>query len=224
MNKCDLEKIIMKTIQENDGPFCSEADFQLALAMKLKENQDYNYDVKCEYTPDFDSGVHTDIVVFDCDNKKAIPIELKYKTKEDAVGNIILKNQGAHNNNCYDFWKDVSRIENYILKSITYKNHDCDAKNGFAVFLTNDKSYLRENKKADSYYYNFRICNRESVTGSLKWAKGHAPKGRPDIKLKGSYHISWVKNIDYKSKSLKYELLILEITDRKSKSCQNIKL
>ena len=91
MNKSDLEKIIKKTIEDNKGPFCSEADFQLALAMKLKSNN--KYDVKCEYTPNFDRGIHTDIVIFDCDNRKAIPIELKYKTKKDAVGNIIFKNK-----------------------------------------------------------------------------------------------------------------------------------
>lgn len=159
-------KIILKELHKNYEFFYSEADLQFKLAWKIKEYlNNSNIEIILEYpNDDKNKRSHTDI--FLVEGEKFLPIELKYKTKE--IKNIEslkyngiekslinnLKNQGAKNNGCYGYVKDISRIE---------KLSDNDCQNfikGYAIFITNDKSYIKEPRCSNGEkpeYINFSI-------------------------------------------------------------------
>lgn len=130
---------VLKELKKRRKYFSSEADFQLAVAMQIEKIYGDN-SVICKYVPDYESKVensgsriHIDILY--C--KENIPIELKYRTKKADLKemnyDIHLVDQGAHDEGSYGFWRDVSRIGEYIGKTRTSK--------GLVVFLTNDSWY-----------------------------------------------------------------------------------
>ena len=206
--------------------FCSEADFQLALAKELRNSYPSNT-VRCEYYPGKYCGekgndIRIDIVISD-DDCNIIPIELKYKTVEDKVSTdcgdfIVLKDQLAYNYACYDFWKDVERIED--LKTV-YKSN---MKNGFVVFLTNSTNYWQyDPSRKPSKYDDFRIYDKRKITSvtTLRWG-GSLPADKTKcspIALNGCYELDWRYHniagcVSYGSSAKnekKYNYLVLEI-------------
>ena len=191
----DMEKII-KTLQGKRQIFCSEADFQLEMAWVIKEMY-HDAEVRLEYVPTFNDKMHIDILVFI--SNKWIPIELKYKTKNSKKGALEdkktqevfnLKNQGAKDINCYLYLKDIMRIES--IKQEVKNNFE----EGYAVFLTNDKTYLESPQNNDCVYKEFSLQHGITKHGELKWAE-HAgdwtKKGgiEDSITLKGSYKMEW---------------------------------
>ena len=191
----DMEKIIEK-LQGKRQIFCSEADFQLEMAWVIKEMY-HDAEVRLEYVPTFDDKMHIDILVFI--NNEWIPIELKYKTKNSKKGALEdkktqevfnLKNQGAKNIGCYLYLKDIMRIES--IKQEVKNNFE----EGYAVFLTNDKTYLESPQNNDCVYKEFSLQHGITKHGELKWAE-HAgdwtKKGgiEDPIILKGIYKMEW---------------------------------
>ena len=191
----DMEKIIEK-LQGKRQIFCSEADFQLEMAWVIKERY-RDAKVRLEYVPAFDDKMHIDIIVFI--SNEWIPIELKYKTKNSKKGALEdkktqevfnLKNQGAKDIGCYLYLKDIMRIES--IKEQEKNNF----KEGYAVFLTNDKTYLESPQNNDCVYKEFSLQHGITKHGELKWAE-HAgdwtKKGgiEDPIILKGIYKMEW---------------------------------
>lgn len=198
----------------------NEFDFQMQLAIYLRMTQKYD-EIESEYFMptkntnilegyDWDSNMRIDIVVRRGD--EYVPIELKYVTKKVirdymrfgilVKGMEILKNQAAQDIRRYDFWKDVRRIE--LIKRIFPT-----VRNGLAVFLTNDSSYIRE-PKASSVCAPFSMSgNREIGGGLMDWqgspatAKDHKP-----FQLDGFYRLVWNKTrID----DIEFDFTILKI-------------
>ena len=107
----DIDKI-MYQLSRWRPIFHSEADFQFSLAWMIKE-QYPNCDIRLEFVPEFNSNLHLDILVIL--DGKWIPIELKYTTRKciktinDEV--YVLKEQGAKDQGCYNYLKDIMRIE-----------------------------------------------------------------------------------------------------------------
>ena len=194
---------IIEKLQGKRQIFCSEADFQLEMAWVIKEMYP-NAKVRLEYVPTFNDKMRIDIIVFI--NNEWIPIELKYKTKnskkEEMIDQITqevfnLKNQGAKDIGCYLYLKDIMRIESIkeqkieIIKGQEKNNF----KEGYAVFLTNDKIYLKSPQKNDCVYKEFSLENGITKHGELKWAE-HTGAGtkkgiEEPIKLKGIYKMEW---------------------------------
>ena len=145
--------------------------------------------------------MHIDILVFI--SNKWIPIELKYKTKNskkekmtDQITQEVfnLKKQGAKDINCYLYLKDIMRIESIkeqkieIIKGQEKNNF----KEGYAVFLTNDKTYLESPQNNDCVYKDFSLEDGAIKEGWLKWKKYPKKKGfEKPITLKGSYTMEW---------------------------------
>ena len=191
----DMEKIIEK-LQGKRQIFCSEADFQLEMAWVIKEMY-HDAEVRLEYVPTFNDKMHIDILVFI--SNEWIPIELKYKTKNSKKGALEdkktqevfnLKNQGAKDIGCYLYLKDIMRIES--IKQEVKNNFE----EGYAVFLTNDKTYLESPQNNDCVYKEFSLQHGITKHGELKWAE-HAgdwtKKGgiEDPIILKGIYKMEW---------------------------------
>lgn len=212
---------VLKELYKRREYFYSEADFKFNLAWTIKEYfvTNPNIEIKLEYTnnklQETNKYMYIDIAI--CEESKIIPIELKYKTtrcKED----VIIKNHGAKNLGCYKYLNDINRIETVKEK---YKG---DFVKGYAIMLTNDKSYLKKPRIQNGripYYANFSIHNGRDVNcivdenksnneivykpgKELKWGKGcgeeHSEKYKKGIKLKERY-----KKLQWKQYSDKLE-------------------
>lgn len=193
--------------------FCSEADFQFALARKIKELYP-SAKIRLEYTPAlFDTKRRIDIAVFI--NEQMIPIELKYKTK--AFSNTIdgeyiyLRNHSAEDTGRYDFLRDIQRMEE-IMDSRKYS-----IRTAYAVFLTNAPAYWQVpgKRKRIPNDWEFRIHEGIALHGKMNWQPkaGEGTKhGRNDaIEIRGSYHITWKDYVPVPECPFKYT--VVEIAD-----------
>ncbi len=197
-------------MKNNQELFFNERDFQMHLAMWLKDSANKYDDVDLEYyipreilnnTPndyEWSSELRLDIVV-----KKGteyVPVELKYKTKivnkktllrfdeniNASAGDTfkIIKSQGAQDLGMYDFWKDVRRLEHI-------RNRFKNVIGGLAVFLTNDTAYQHIPKESSNNYYlniseGIHSCDKHWNDSESTCAKGH-----PKFKVEHAYTIEW---------------------------------
>lgn len=186
----DIKEIIGELKSERKV-FTSEADLQLEIAQIIKnkyKNQDVT--VRLEYCPDFDSQMHIDILVIF--NKKWIPIELKYKTKKIKCKDednccYNLKEQSAQDCGCYDYIKDISRIEKIR------ENKKDIFKVGYTIFITNDELYKKGPRSNNVSYAQFSLKDgRENgISGTLNWNKNINGERTKPIELKSKYNIKW---------------------------------
>jgi hypothetical protein len=203
-----LKKDIKEFLDKIENFFHTEEELQLLLARHLMDIEYYDqifveyYVSRKEFDEDRfpwvnDSKISIDIVVQK--GNDYLPIEIKYKTKAQIfphkvfgkVVNVTLTKQGAQNEGCYSFWKDVKRIE--ILKETFNLNYD-----GFVLFITNDHSY-KNPPRLNSQYAPFSIHNgREVKKGDiLKWDNSKTAileerlKKFPAFSISNNYIISW---------------------------------
>ncbi|WP_297979022.1 hypothetical protein [uncultured Capnocytophaga sp.] len=170
----DIRSDIEEFLENTKEPFYNECEFQMYLALFLKEKGyniylEYSVPLDCEKVQGeinkrkkrgesipFSNREKMDIdIVIEKDNF-FYPIELKYKTRsiqidlkrfgEDLKDSKFLKDQGAIPIGRYDFWKDVARLE-FIKES--FKQKICK---GFCVFLTNEKKYKEEEIKTSEMF------------------------------------------------------------------------
>jgi hypothetical protein len=188
------------------GFFHSEEEVQILLAQHLLNTGLYDnvfveYYVNRQLIPNYpwnnDKKISVDIVIR-IDND-FIPIEIKYKTKRQVFPhhvfgsqtNVELAKQGAQNEGCYSFWKDIKRIE-------IFKETFNLINSGLVLFITNDLSYLNQ-PRADVQYGPFSIHQgRQVVQGSfLNWDATIKPirperaEKFPGLTMSNSYTINW---------------------------------
>ena len=141
-----------------------------------------------------------------------IAIELKYKTKLAVAklgdGDYQLKNHGAQDIGCYDFVKDIYRIE--AMRS----NGDIDE--GFAVMLTNDEAYRNNPGREGTNALAFRIHNGRDLHGNLSWSEqtglGTKRSREADLKLRGSYLLDWQQFSTIPELSQSFHFLVVHVT------------
>jgi len=198
----DLESVLKK-LAEKRPVFHSEADFQFALAWEIKSMYP-EATLRLEYPFSYElvSGNkkgYIDILVGyqEC----TYPIELKYKTVgakiTDGAGDFYrLANQAAQNLGCYDFLKDIARLECMA--------RDDNRVTGFTVWLTNDSTYWErpEQAREDAASAPFRVYNGLLKTGHMEWQGERKRTDRKaPIVLKGEYPISWHTYSDSQQKN-----------------------
>lgn len=191
---------VAQFLSTNSELLFNERDLQMHLALYLRDKGYYD-DVDLEYyVPKeiiqknsfypWDSEIRLDIVV--TKDGEYLPIELKYKTRKTTCEisrfgekldgcYVVMKNQSAQNLGMYDFWKDVYRVEQVAKRFVNVKN-------GLAVFMTNDSSYMRANNE-EANYYNFRM-NEGMHDTNRSWLKGDDDK-HPGFTLANCYSIHW---------------------------------
>ena len=197
---------ITEFLANHVGFFHSEEEVQILIAKYLLNTGVYDdifveYYVSRQLIPNYpwnnDKKISVDIVVR-IDND-FIPIEIKYKTQRQifphhvfgSQTNVELANQGAQNEGCYSFWKDIKRIE-IFQETFSLNNL------GIVLFITNDLTYLNQ-PRADVQYGPFSIHQgRQVVQGSfLNWdASRKAIKADralkfPGISISNNYTINW---------------------------------
>lgn len=184
----DIHKVISHLSQWRPI-FYSEADFQFSLAWLIKTMYQ-NCDIRLEFIPEFNPNLHLDILVIL--DGKWIPIELKYTTKayNVRIGDEVysLKEQGAKDLGCYNYLKDIMRIEEFRDKANKFIE-------GYTIKITSEMTYIKPPMKANCSYKAFSIENGAVKTGVLEWSpntnmgtkKGH----ETPIILTDTYPIQW---------------------------------
>lgn len=220
MSDFEIEDVIEK-VRKNRKIFTSEADLQLEVAFAIKELYD-DVSVYREYVPDIEdlshlskkekdelSNMHTDILVVTNDNEW-IPIELKYKTrkiyyKDNKTGCVFnLKEHGAHDCGCYDYFKDIYRIEQIG------KNFEQFCK-GYTIFITNDPLYQNGPSSSKVNYVNFALGGKKAGINppkKYKWKKGVPSKDRKLVlNFDGTYSFEWKEffTFDREDKSINHK-------------------
>lgn len=226
----EVRKIIQEIYEEiSEGSlvFANENQFQFELAWRIKTKYS-GYDVLFEVvylddnrSSEKDKKNYTDLVVVDNDLKEYVSIELKYKTKQRDSDDRLLKNQGAQDLGVYDYLKDLSRIEKLKENSLKqfefyekYKDYKFDK--GYAIILTNDKTYY-EGGKEEKYAMYFSIKHNAKKAGEMDWNRnlGKCVKGTDrdyPIFLSGNYDCIWNLEPDKNKNSGKeFYYLILEV-------------
>ena len=205
MKNFDIKRIMDKLRCEREI-FHSEADFQFSLAWKIKEEHS-DYKIFLEW-PVENQYKYVDILLEK--DEKVIPIELKYKTKELTYKTFNLKTHSAKDIACYDYLKDIERVES--LKD------NFNFEKGLSIFLTNDLGFLNK-PRSNAGYKEFSIYNGRKIkkNESLDWAKSISEgtkKGRKEpITLKQDYEFEWYEysNLTSTSSNNKFKYLLSEI-------------
>ena len=179
---------LMRSLSTARPLFHSEADFQFALAWRIRELTP-NCKVRLEYRVHLeDKPLYLDVWL----QTLGAAIELKYKTRQLLARisdeSYSLKDQSAQDLSRYDFLDDVRGLERMVDAG--------RARRGFAVILTNDRSYwsppTTDNKTDDAA---FRLHEGREIRGPLKWSHAdrlEAKKNRRQpISLSGSYTLRW---------------------------------
>ncbi len=178
----------MRSLAATRPLFHSEADFQFALAWRIRELIP-NCKVRLEYRVHLeDKPLRLDVWL----PTLGTALELKYKTRQllAPIGDesFSLEDQSARNLSRYDFLDDVRRLERLVEAR--------RAERGFAVILTNDRGYwdapTTDSRTDDAA---FRLHEGRELCGTLAWShadKLQAKKTRKQsIALSGSYRLFW---------------------------------
>lgn len=216
--------------------FCSEAEFQFALAWEIKTAypQWQIFLEKC--IPVGGKSFYVDIVIFDSENYYYI--ELKYQTSLCHYGSIKLKNQAAEDIMRYDYLKDI-----YRLRSIA--NNTSNFGGGYAIILSNDKLMYQQptsSRSCSALDANFRIHDRRypknklffPIPGTVAWktlsstSTTHWTKTRSLSFTLPTINTCWesyLKFVDNNGKLQDFRFLINEVvnTSGKTKKSQNTK-
>lgn len=131
------------------------------------------------------NNIYVDIVLLK--NGIYYPIEIKFKTQSQPIGinvfganqQIYLGHHGAQNIGCYDFWKDIKRLE-------LYESYSNNIEQGIMLFVSNDSSYRTAPLNINTGYAQFSIHENKHVIINevLNWNRPLAiSQNRPPINL-----------------------------------------
>jgi hypothetical protein len=181
--------------------FLREIDIQIYLTnyfinTNLYDNVFVEYHIPSNLIPNYLWGdnIYIDIVLEKDD--LYYPIELKFKTQAQVLPlflfgnniNVTLGQQGATNIGCYDFWKDIKRIE---LFEQTFNN----VERGIVLFVSNDSTYQVAPRNQNVGYSQFSIHQNRVIPANsfLNWNNDlDIATGRPPITTNYAYTINWV--------------------------------
>lgn len=184
----DIENILQELARDRPV-FHAEADFQHALAWLIHQHYP-DARVRLEVNP-YTDGQRAYIDILLRINDQPIAIELKYKTKKTNVSiggeDFHLLDQSAQDIGRYDFIKDISRLERFVLNE--------PSSIGYAIFLSNDPSYWMQAKRADTVDGQFRMHQDTILKGKLEWgelASAGTRRGREKVlSLDNEYPLLW---------------------------------
>jgi hypothetical protein len=198
---------INTALDERNSYFIREQDVQLYLASYFLQTGDYDnvfieYHVPRELIPPYlwndSNNIYIDIVLER--NDRFYSIEIKFKTANQALPhlifgqiiNVYLGHYGAQNIGCYDFWKDLKRIE-FFESTFEF------VQRGLVLFISNDLSYQNEPRNPNVGYAPFSIHQGREVTPNalLNWNPGRngnlaIANGRPGFIVNYNYTINWI--------------------------------
>lgn len=193
---------VINALGQRNSFFLREQDIQLYLAAhfidsKLFDNVFVEYHVPSNLILDYPwadiNNLYIDIVLEK--EGQFYPIEIKYKTVAQNLPfcvfgedvNVVLGHHGAQNIGCYDFWKDIKRIE---LFEEAFQN----VNRGLMLFVSNDATYQNAPLRPGVGYEQFSIHQGRQIPSNthLNWNGEKAvANGRPGLTTKYNYDINW---------------------------------
>jgi hypothetical protein len=197
-----IREMLRAALAARQEYFTREQDIQIYLA-KYFESSNFFERVFFEYHipsssinqyPWHDSNnIYIDLVLLK--DGHYYPVEIKYKTMSQqipltvfgTVAQITLGHHGAQNIGCYDFWKDIKRIE-------LFQERFPNVEQGIMIFVTNDESYSQPPLRANTGYAQFSIHEGRVVNMSetLNWNRILTiSANRPPITLSHAYNLTW---------------------------------
>ncbi len=142
--------------------FHSEADFQFALAWRIKKATSHY--VRLEFKPFPAERMYLDMWLPGI----GTAVELKYLTRKLDVErdgeSFALRDQGAQDLGRYDFLNDLQRLERVVAKA----PHE---RRGIAVRLTNDPLYWKPPYRRGTVDAEFRLHEDRKLPGEMCWSK-----------------------------------------------------
>jgi hypothetical protein len=200
--RTEIINIINENLHQRNTFFTREQELQIFLAKAFTDSGEFDevyleYHVPSGIIPNYPwsdfRNIYIDIVLLK--NGIYYPIEIKFKTKTQAIMQhlfggqhmINLGNHGAQNIGCYDFWKDIKRLE---LFESTFPN----VEQGIMLFVSNDEMYPNPPLNGNAGYAQFSIHHGKSVltNETLDWNRAlEISRNRPRIQLSREYHINW---------------------------------
>lgn len=203
MREMILQEIV-RALKNRTEFFIREEDIQIYLTNHflnsgIFDQVFFEYHVPADLVKNYPwkdvNNIYIDIVL----EKQGLyyPLEIKFKTKSQVLPhkifgeemNVHLGQHGAQNIGCYDFWKDVKRIE--LFEEIFPK-----VRRGVVLFVSNDPSYQKPPLNNETGYAQFSIYEGHQIQSgtTLNWNGNPAiAEGRPEITTRCSYVISWAK-------------------------------
>ena len=185
---------VMQGLAESRPIFHSEADFQFALAWRIKEMMP-GCEVRLEYKPFNDEAFFLDVWL----PTMRMALELKYirgRVDLEHGGERFSLKEGASDIERYDFLKDIQRLERMISER---GNVD----RGCAVLLANSSSCWKQpiaNRKT-TIFEAFRIHEGRQIRAKeeLAWAVGSKPGREREVPLRfaNSYKMRWQDYHDF---------------------------
>jgi hypothetical protein len=195
-------QVINEALESREDFFTREQEIQIYLADYLNRKNLFDkiyleYHIPSNSIVNYpwkdSNNIYIDIVILS--GNKYYPVEIKYKTKSQTVSltlfgtlsPVVLGHHGAQNIGCYDFWKDIKRLE---LFEENFENVD----QGIMLFVTNDPCYLQPPRNNEVGYAQFSIeQSREIESGTiLDWNGALSISvNRPPITLKRDYSLKW---------------------------------
>lgn len=196
--------IIKEALESRQEFFTREQEIQIYLAdylngLKLFDHVYLEYHIPSNALTNYpwkdSNNIYIDIVV--SVGGRYYPIEIKYKTVSQTLplnvfgtpSPFVLGHHGAKNIGCYDFWKDIKRLELFEEKFESVGQ-------GIMLFVTNDESYLLKPRNNKVGYAQFSIHENRTIESrqTLDWNGALSISlNRPPINLKNSYYINWKK-------------------------------
>lgn len=191
--------------------FHSEADFQHALAWKIRE---LHSDAKVRLERKvagreigLAKPIYLDLWVEL--HGEIAAIELKYQTvaiEHDHLGErFSLGGKGAEDNLGYDFIKDVRRLEGFV--------HSRPNAVGHAILLSNQPVWKHEPTGREYSKDAFRIHDGRVIEGTLMWRKvDKAGQRASALELRDAYLSSWEDYSDLGGKLGRFRYLWLRVS------------
>lgn len=195
-----IQQQIITALALRNSFFLRELDVQIYLTnyfinTNFYDNVFVEYHIPSNIIPNYPWGdnIYIDIVLEK--NGLYYPIEIKFKTRSQELPlmvfgnntNITLGQHGAGNIGCYDFWKDVKRIE-------LFEQSFLNVERGIVLFLSNDHTYQVTPRNANVGYAQFSIHHGRVVpiNSILSWNGDLAiANGRPSITTNYAYTTIW---------------------------------
>ena len=182
----------MSNLARRRRVFHSEADFQHAFAWEFHSTIG-DGDVRLEYRPLPAERVYLDLWF----PAIRVAVELKYFTRtldiEDNGEQFTLLDQSAQDVRRYDYLKDIERLERITKQRSAVRT-------GFAILLTNDRTYWRRPSRPNTVDAAFRLHHGRQTTKTMDWsaqAAAGTTKGREKpICLRRTYELNWQDYVD----------------------------
>ena len=191
---------VMESLSRERPIFHSEADFQHAMAWRIREMLP-ECQPRLEFPFSPESPSPTKRLKLDIWLEGArIAIELKYKTQKLNLrfhGECFaLRNQSAQDIGRYDFISDIDRLEQITENPLP-------ATAGFAVMLTNDPLYWKQARGEDTANdAAFHLKDGRTIEGEMAWsnraAAGTTKDREKPLRLKGRYKANWRNYWDFR--------------------------